>query len=151
MTGFPPSASAFPSQSRQAVTSPPPSPLLERQFSLRWGRDSDIKWGSSAQNKKVHFIDIYCVNHSHGSEKIEREKFTKLKSHKKPELQENQLTLRKLVEIVSYGAHGRREVAGGQPSTHISISTNTFCNLDKYILQFLQIHFAISTNTFCNL
>ena len=30
-------------------------------------------------------------------------------------------------------------------------ATNTFYNLGKYILQFEQIHFAIWTNTFCNL
>ena len=32
-----------------------------------------------------------------------------------------------------------------------AIWTNTFCNLDKYILQFGQIHFAIWINTFYNL
>ena len=29
-----------------------------------------------------------------------------------------------------------------------SIQTNTFCNLDKYVLQFGQIHFAIWTNRY---
>ena len=32
-----------------------------------------------------------------------------------------------------------------------AIWTNTFCNLDKCILQFGQINFVIWTNTFCNL
>ena len=35
--------------------------------------------------------------------------------------------------------------------TNSAIWTNTFCNLDKYILQFGQIHFAICTNTFAQL
>ena len=39
-----------------------------------------------------------------------------------------------------------RQRAVGRHSNAI----NTFCNLDKYILQFLQIHLAIWTNTFGN-
>ena len=34
---------------------------------------------------------------------------------------------------------------------HFEIWTNTFCHLDKYILQFRQIDLAIWTNTISNL
>ena len=33
---------------------------------------------------------------------------------------------------------------------YFAIGRNTFCNSEKYILQFTEIHFAIGRNTFCN-
>ena len=49
-----------------------------------------------------------------------------------------------------WGENGRLTNIYKIGQIHLSIWTNTFINLDKYIYQFGQIHLAIWTNTFSN-